>query len=245
VIGFAAALLRFRSSALLARLADAARIGLPMVITGVFAVWLGVGGRILVGLFNPGQLAVYGLAFRIAGFALGVHQLATTALFARLYRARTAWADRTFACFLIPIALLLAGISMLGDRVIGAIGFEALRPVDEPVFASLLPVVALQTFYWIGYAMLQVRVNRSKLAGKSVLPTFVLTVGGVAVICAVGQLVSDSVVLISWLVAAHSAAYFFLSWFILARRGLPHRRIGWVGIAAGLFLVLIALVQQG
>jgi hypothetical protein len=68
---------------------------------------------------------------------------------------------------------------------------------------------------------------------------------GIGAIFAIGGLVSNDVVLLSWLIAAHGAAYFFTSAWILARRGLPHRRLTIMGAAGGIAIAIVAAFAAG
>ena len=53
---------------------------------------------------------------------------------------------------------------------------------------------------------------------------------------------SNDARLICALIALHSIAYFAMAWLILARRRLPHRHVGLVGLVGGLILGAIALI---
>ena len=238
-------MLRTHEPGLRERLRTALKVGLPITVVGVLAIWLGVGGRIIVGLLNATALPACGVAFRVAGLALGIHQLAITALFARLYAARTREADRVLGYFFAAVALLSLLIAVAGRYLPLLVQMSALEGTGTSTYAAVLPLAALQTFYWIGYAMLQLRINRYSLAGRSIVPTIVVTVGGIGAIFAIGGLVSNDVVLLSWLIAAHGAAYFFTSAWILARRGLPHRRLTIMGAAGGIAIAIVAAFAAG
>ena len=233
-------LVRAREAELMERLATCLKVGLPMTIVSALAIWLGVGGRIVVGVFNAEALAAYGVAFRVAGLTLGIHQLAITAMFARLYAARTRDADKMFTAFFVAVALLSAVVAIAGRELPNFVEISALDAAGVASFRSILPLAALQTFYWIGYAMTQMRINRSRLAQRAIKPTIIVTAAGIAVIVGIATLVSADVVLLSWLIALHSAAYFFANSYVLAKRGLPHRRIMRTGIIGGALLALIA-----
>lgn len=225
------------------RLIASIRIGLPMVVVGVLAIWLGAGGRIMIGFLNASELAAFGVAFRISGFALGVHQLMTTAFFARIYSARTRAADRILGGFLIAVGMLSLALGIGGRWLPELVTFSALDAASVVSYQRILPISALQTFYWIGYAMLQVRINRSRLAGPAIVPTIAVTAIGMAIIFAIGLLWSNDIVLLSWLIAAHAAAFFFTNVYVLARRGLPHKLITQVGTAGGLILTIAAALS--
>lgn len=245
--GLAAGLLvlaRSRSPALLARLRAATAVGLPMMVVATLATWLGVGGRILFGLLNPDALAAYGVAFRIAGLALGLHQLAMIALFAYLYAARTKVADPIIAGFVAGTAVLCAALAVAGQFVPDFISIGALSGAGVQLYRDILPLTALHTFFWIGYGMLQFRVSRAKLATGAIAPTALVTFVGIAGIVAVGHWVTASAVVLSWLVAVHAAVYFFKNVYLLARAGLPHRMTTWAGVAGGGLLTTVALLSS-
>lgn len=236
-----AALLRHRAPDLRARLARASRIGMPMMVAGVFAIWLGVGGRILIGLVSANDLAAYSLAFRISGLALGVHQLAMTAAFPTLYASRTRRADRLLTLFLAGVLAVSAILALAGPFIVDLLTFSALREQDVRTFKTLVPLTSFQTFFWIGYALLQLRISRYGAAKASIVPLLAVTGGGIALIFLAAHFLSNDVRLIVALVALHSVAYFATAWLILARRGLPHRRVGLIGLIGGLLLGAIAL----
>jgi hypothetical protein len=222
------------------RLLEAATIGFPIMIISTLGIWLGVGGRILIGIVNVADVAVYAVAFRIAGLVLGVHQLATTAFFARLYGARTREADKLFSLFFIGVGILAALISLAGPWIVEFADFDAISASNEMNLIVLIPLAGAQTFFWIGHAMLQMRINRSGLAKATIVPTALLTLGGIVFIIAAAFAISNDVRFVSLLIALHAACYFALNWFMLARRGLPHRRMAITGTIGGILLVVLA-----
>jgi hypothetical protein len=224
------------------RIAAAFWTGLPMTVVATLAIWLGVGGRIIVGFLNPEALAAYGVAFRVAGFALGVHQLAVTALFARLYAARTKVADPMIAGFFMVSGLLAATLAIGGQWLPDLMPISALSGDGVAQYRAILPLTALHTFYWIGYGMLQFRVSRSGLAKRAIPPTVAVTLGGIAIIFAVSHFVTNDIETLAWLISAHAAAYFFKNVWLLARRGLPHRWTALAGLAGGAMLVAVAVL---
>jgi hypothetical protein len=234
-------LVRTRQPQLLARLRTATRIGLPITIAAVFAFWLAVGGRIVVGLTNETALPVYGVAFRLAGLALGIHQLASTAMFARLYAARTREADRLFSFFFSAVGLLSAFIAIAGAVLPGLVPIAAIDAASPALFRTVLALAALQTFFWIGFALLQLRINRAGLARRALRPTVLVTGAGIAATFAIAWLTAGNLIAISWAIALHGAAYFFAYAYLLAQKGIPHRRTTVVGAAGGVALALIAL----
>ena len=244
LLGAMALFARLRRPGLRARWIDACRIGLPMALVGTMAIWLGVGGRITIGLLNTAALPAFGMAFRVAGLVLGLQQLAVTAFFVRLYSARTREADRLLGLLYVAIAATSVGIAILGRYLPDVVRINALQGHAVDDYRRTLPIVVIQVFYWIGYAVLQARVNRSRLAGPSIAPTVVVTVAGIAVTFAVGMFVSNDLVLLCWLIAAHAAALFAVNVMVLARRGLPHARVAWIGTVGGVVLTLTAIATS-
>jgi hypothetical protein len=225
------------------RLWEATQIGIPMVVVGTMATWLGVGGRMTIGVLEPQYVAAYGVAFRVAGLALGFHQLAVTGLFAKLYRARTRESDAIISFFLTGVCIILVGIAFSGQLIVDYFDFEALDEKGDMMFVRLLPITCLQTFFWIAYAMTQLRVNRSRLAGKSVIPTAVVMGVGIAIIFGASFFLHVGIEVLCWLIAAHAAAFFCVNVVMLGHVGrLPHNRIMIVAIIGGIILTLIPLI---
>ena len=229
---------RHRRPAAFGRLRQMFMIGLPMTIVGGLAIWLGIGGRIIIGFISAKDVAVYGVAFRIAGLALGIHQLAVTALFAKLYRSRTRFADPVFSLFLSAVALLCLLLSASGPVIIYFVDFESLDSYGRELFAAVLPATACHTLLWIGYAMLQMRINRFRLAGQAIIPTIAVTVVGIAVIFAVSFFVGYDIVLVSWMITVHAAIFFLVNYLILAKNGIPHRRVGAVTFVGAVIIAI-------
>ncbi len=234
-------LLKHRAPDLLGRLGRVARIGLPIMVAGAFAIWLGVGGRILVGIASAADLAAYSLAFRISGLALGVHQLAMTAAFPSLYGARTRRADQLLSLFMTGVLAASVILAIAGPFVVEIFSFSALGEQDKETFKALVPLTSFQTYFWISYALLQLRINRSGASKASIVPTLLVTVVGIGAILLVAHFISNDVRLICALIGLHAAAYFATAWLILARRRLPHRKIATLGLVGGLVLGAIAV----
>jgi hypothetical protein len=100
----------------------------------------GRGGRIVVGFLNASALPEFGVAFRVAGLALGIHQLLTTALFARVYAARTRQADKVLAWFFLAVALLLIAIAVVGRWLPDFVTFSALDAGSAQAYRTILPL---------------------------------------------------------------------------------------------------------
>lgn len=214
--------------AMWAILRSAHGVGLPMVMFGIVSMWVGVGGRISVGFLAPSFLAAYGVAFRIAGLTLGIHQLLQTAFFARLYGGHVDDTDRLTAPFLAMVGVASVGLALLAGPVVALLGLNALEPSAVPAFRAILPATCLHVFVWIATAGLQVKVNSSGLSGRAIKPIAAITVIGAGLIFGLGHFLDIGIVAISWLLAVHAACYFVAAWLLLDRAGHRFVRVGTV-----------------
>jgi hypothetical protein len=213
-----------------------------VLVSSAFAVWQAGAGRILTGLFLPGALPAYALAFRIVGLALGLHQLAATALFARLYSGRTRTTDGLVSLLLVAVALTLIVIVAASRLFIRPGTFEALEGAGYSLFVAVLPIVAVQIFFWVGNAMMEMRVTRFRLAGKTILPSILINGSTLVGLFVAQQFVAITLPAICWVVTAQSAAFFVYSAWLLHRRGVPHRKVATAGAVGGALLTIIALL---
>jgi len=237
-------LLRMRKPGLTNRLWRSTTLGLPMVVGGVMALWLGVGGRLTIGALVTHHIAAYSVAFRVAGLALGLHQLATTLYYARLYASRTRAADALISRFYVAVAVFSLLMSLGGAAVIARLHLKALPVTEMATFQAILPIVSIQIFFWIGFAMLQMRINRSGLAGRAIWPLTAVTLGGALVIFGTAMIVEPDVIWVCWGIALHAGTYFATAYLLLARKRLPHVRMGTIGLCGGGLLIAAALVQH-
>jgi O-antigen/teichoic acid export membrane protein len=244
LVGFLAAaggLARTLQPELRSRIVASTRLGLPMCAFGLFNSWAGVSGRVLVGLLSLEDAAAYGVAFRFSAAAVGIYTLATTVLWSRIYTASTQAADRMLAGFLAVVAVLVFLVSLVGPWLIASLDLLALDRRSLAVAPAILPVVALQMFFWAGQSLLQPRINRTGSAGKSLVPMIVIAVAGVALILA-AHLLGVGFVFICWLLALYSAAFFFGTLMVLAWNDKPHRYMAWTGAVGGALLALEAIL---
>lgn len=237
-----AALLRLVARGTWQLLKRVTTIGLPMMLVATLSIWLGVGGRITVGAFNTDALPVYGVAFRVAGLLLGFHQLVVTAFFVALYRGRIREADRMMTGLLATVLLTGLGLCFAAFPIGALFADGALAGDGLAAFARILPLTVLQTFYWIGLALLQLRINRYNLAARAIAPTAIVTVAGLVAIAAGALLVDSSVEALCWMLAAHSALLYAATSWVLRRRRLPHARIDAVTLIGSAPLVATALL---
>lgn len=234
-------LVRDRMPHLGQRLRENLQLGMTMAVYAMFGTWIAVSGRILVGITAPRDLPAFGVAFRIAGIALGVQQLAFTAFWNQIYTSRTRPADGLLARAIAATAVVVALISIFGRVVIGTIRFEALDRNAMFLAQALLAPVSLHVFFWSAQVLLQARINRLGAARAAILPLALVSAAGLACIIA-AHVAGASTIVVVWLIAGYSAAYFATTWITLARRGFPHVRTLQVALGCGLILALVSLL---
>lgn len=230
-----------------ARLRSAFAIGLPITLLSMFAVWLATSGRILVGLVSPDSVAVYSVAFRLIGFALGVHQLASVAFFRQIYVARTKEADRLFTIIMAAVGSVTFCLMLAAPVIVHYVRFNALEGHSRAQFLSILASMGVFFYTNSAYNWLQLRLNRLQMSHMALWPITAIALIGIAMVLAAPRYFAAHVGLFCWIMAAQSALYFVVAWVMLARRRLPHRRIGiaflvgTIGLAAtGIALQLFA-----
>jgi hypothetical protein len=233
-------LARGRSGGVRRRLGRSSRLGAPMAAYDILNTWAAVSGRVLVGLLAPAELPAYGVAFRLAGAAIGLYRIATTLMWAPLYRARTRAADRLLARFMAANAVLAGSVSLAGPWAVADLGLRAIPGEAAQATADILPVVALQMFFAAGHAMLQPRVNRTGTAGLSIALMVPLALGVAGAVVA-ADAAGAGLRTLCWLLAAGAALFFFGTLALLGRRRLPHRRMTVAGAAGGALLAAAAL----
>jgi hypothetical protein len=236
----AAILVRSLEHGLKQRLLTAARLGAPMYAYAIFNIWAGASGRVLLGLLSLADVAAYAVAFRIAGAALLTHRLTITVLWSRVYTASPTEADRLLAIQVALAALIAAAVSLGGPWLIDSLDLLALDARAAGSAATILPVVALQIFFFAAHSLLQARVNRTGAAGKSLLPMAAITVAGLGLILAANAL-GAGIGTLCWLLALYCATYFFGTLMFLAEHDMPHRRVAGVGAVGGALLAVIAI----
>jgi len=216
------------------------RRGFPMMVLGVMAVWIGVGGRIQIGLVAAESLVIYSLAFRFAGLAHGVRQFVMTALFAKLYQATRDSADRIYSIFLALIVLLLLVILIFVPAVLVRAELTLFDLSLVHVFIDVLAATSVHTLFWIGFAMLQTRINRYEIAGRVSAMIATTTVAGVSAFGLVAIFVTQDLTILSWIIAIHGAAYFIVNFAALSRHGHRYKWMAFVCLA-GACLIMAAM----
>lgn len=232
---------RLRADNFIERLWQVSKVGFPMVTLSLLAMWLSAGGRIVVGIFSPHALSPFALAFRVSGIVLGIHQLMVTALYARVYRARTREADGLMWPFLVVAMVLLLIVSVFGRWFPSIVHLRSLQGSDVGVFRRMLPLACIQTFCWIAYAFLQLRINRSGLSGRAFWPTAVISLAGVAIIFGTGTFFTHNALVLSWLVSLHAVAYMLANIYVLHKYKLPHPKI-FIVCCLGTLTLLLSVI---
>ena len=222
------------------RLAIAARVGAPMYGYAIFNIWAGASGRVLIGFLSLADVAAYGVAFRLAGAALLAHRLTITVLWSRLYTASPTAADRMLAFQVVLTAVIAAAVSLGGPWLLDSLDLLALDASGARAAEAVLPIVALQIFFFAAQSLLQARINRTGSAGKSLLPMAAITASGLILILSAG-LLGAGIEALCWLLALYCAAFFFGAVMVLARNAAPHPRVTGAGAVGGVVLTVIAL----
>lgn len=231
--------LQTAGSQLYDRIVQATKIGWPMMLIGAMSIWLGVGGRIVFGIINAADLAIYSVAFRIAGLVLGVHQLVITAAFAQLYTARTRQSDKIMGGFIALIGAISTVTAVTAPYFVQYLDIAAVGPNEVPEFRGILAFACAHTLFWIAHALLQLRLNRLGFSANAVFPTSIALLAGTALILAFGIFVSANAVIVTALIALQACAYFAVSCFIFYGKKLAHPLIMLAAFSFGALLFTI------
>lgn len=216
--------------------ADARRMGFFMMLNSLVYFAIANSSRVLVGFFlSVEAVSVYAVCVRISAAIFLVHQLIVTAYFKTLYEASVEWFDRFY--------LVLLALTMTGAAVILA-GFELfaadLLPgwrAHLPEMSRLLPIVCMQTIWWVSLAHVELRINRaliSKQATVWLLGCAGVMIAALALLQALGLLTLSAAALVF---AATLFIALHIQLTLLKRNGvaLPRMRVA-------LFVPLVFLV---
>lgn len=234
---------RWHEPGLRARFATAWRIGLPMVINGLFGMIIASGGRIAFGaVAQPWDLSAYAIGFRLAGLMLGLHQLMITALFARVYAARTRAFDRTAPLYLLAVAGGGVALCLAAPLLLPHLGLKALTPDRQDDLLAWLPLIALQIYLWIGFATLELRINRARMARRLILPNLAVTLAAVFGFFLLDQAGLASPANIVAFMAVVTALFVAMQITMLWRRGLVLPRTASALAAGAVPFLLLAFL---
>ncbi|WP_225767374.1 hypothetical protein [Inquilinus sp. Marseille-Q2685] len=148
--------------------ADARRMGFFMMVNSLVYFAIVNSSRVLVGFFLTVEaVSVYAVCFRISAAIFLVHQLIVTAFFKALYEASAEWFDRFYLALL---ALTMAGAAMIlaGFELFGAELLPGWR-AHLPEMSRLLPIVCMQTIWWVSLAHVELRVNRALISKQATM----------------------------------------------------------------------------
>ncbi len=147
---------------------DARKMGFFMMVNSLVYFAIVSSSRILVGWFlSVEAVSVYSVCLRVAGAIFLVHQLITTVYFKKLYEAPADWFDRYYlkllAITMAGAAMILAGFELFGDRLLP--GWAAYFPE----MSRVLPIVCMQTIWWVSLAQVEMRINRALISRQATM----------------------------------------------------------------------------
>ncbi|WP_395681804.1 lipopolysaccharide biosynthesis protein [Inquilinus sp.] len=147
---------------------DARKMGFFMMVNSLVYFAIVSSSRILVGWFlSVEAVSVYSVCLRVAGAIFLVHQLITTVYFKKLYEAPADWFDRYYlkllAITMAGAAVILAGFELFGDRLLP--GWTAYFPE----MSRVLPIVCMQTIWWVSLAQVEMRINRALISRQATM----------------------------------------------------------------------------
>lgn len=231
--------IRCKKPSLIVRARQASSIGLPMVGNGLVLAWLATSPRFYFGTFlSMEALAEYAIAFRIAGVLLVTYQAFFTGLFPRLYTMRPRRYDRwASACLAIVVAAgVVAGVAL--PTILNYFYGHSLDAEARQRIVALFPLVATQVFFWIAGGLLDMRINRLRLAHRVLPANLALALAGQAVVAAAHHAHVLDPLTLTHLIVIQTAAQPIIYLALLWRRRLPFVGLcAWVG--AGCVMVLL------
>jgi hypothetical protein len=166
------------------RLREAVWIGFPLVLSSMFSAWLTASGRVLMaGYLSAADAAHYALAFRVAGLMVVVHQIVGTGLFARLFGLSSAQFDRLASWYILAMACAGVIVALVISLALPpGLHFGHISSAVIMAARTLFPAVMAQMLFILVYAGLELRITRSTIAHRLLLPyvvTAILVVGAV------------------------------------------------------------------
>ena len=238
IVAAAAALAKIsRKPDFTSRYRRAVALGLPMLAYAGLAVWMAVGGRILIGAASgAADVALYAFEFRVASMLLIVHSVLSVGLFARVYKMRTRLFDRLGALYLLFVGFVGLVLCAWFARFEQWIPTQAMAGDNVAVARAIFPLVVVHAFGWNASALLESRINRFGLAGRAtVASALIVVVSLLAARTLSGPRLEGLCVLLALQWMAHNAAQLA----VLASRGLWMPRVaGSIALGyAGIWLV--------
>jgi hypothetical protein len=217
---------RFAAGDLAGRLRRAFRLGLPLLTYSAVGVWIAASGRLLLGAFlSVRDVAVYSFEFRLASVLLVIHAVVATGLFARVYSMRTRRFDRVAAVYFAMIGALALILSLAAQYALPYVKAPAIADGNLAEAMAIFPLVANQALGWNASALLEVRINRARLASRAALGA-AAAAGMTAISIWLMSLVAiPSLPRLCLMISAQWAALNAVQLCVLARKGLPLPRI--------------------
>lgn len=241
-IGGAVLLRRTLQPDLAGRLAEAARVGLPIVAATLAGAWITASGRVFLQIANmEDALFAYAFTFRIASLVALANALAIGAFAAELYKMPTRRFDRVAT--LMIVILFLATVAYLALSPEQAVA-GLVSPRKQAVLASqpAIKFVAVQVFFWAAGALVDMRIARARLAGRATRAIMAISLAGVALAATMWTNGPPGPAAVMLALAAQQGAAVAAGHILLARRGIPLRRTACAtGVGGFLLLALAAL----
>jgi O-antigen/teichoic acid export membrane protein len=222
----------------------ARRMGFFMMVNSLVYFAIVNSSRVLVGYFlSVEAVSVYSVCFRVAAAIFLVHQLIVTAFFKTLYEASVEWFDR-FYLGLLALTMTGAAVILIAFHLFGAVllpGWVAYFPE----MAAILPIVCMQTIWWVSLAQLELRINRALISRQATL--WLLACAGLMLVTL--ELLHLLALLTLPVAALVFACTLFLALqaqlFLLRRNGVPLPRTRLALFAPLVFLIPAILQQVG
>lgn len=241
LVAFAAAIAK-KQPDLRTRLSSTLLFAAPVLVQSLVIVWFVVSGRIYIGTFLGAEaVALYGAAFRFASALLLVHAVLAIALFARLYAMRTRQYDQFLSLYFVFLAVLAVAMILIFPYVAARVPLRAIRSVDDVV--RLFPIILLQTLAWGCIASLELRLARTRRAGRVAMGMLLLSIIIAAMVTLAGWHGVLTVRAVAWLSALQMILAVLIQFFVLWRRGLKMPRALSAFASGSMILILLTLTM--
>lgn len=202
------------------RMAEALRIGMPLVLSSLFSAWIVASGRILTGSFGSAEAtAHYAIGFRIAGLVAVLHQFVGTGMFARLFTLSSERFDRLVGWYVAGMGLVAFGISVAVRYAPFPSHIGHITSQDIVDARALFPAVMLQVLFILVAAALELRITRANIALRLLVPYVVVTGATALILCGLAALKMVSTAVVVGAVLAQTIAGVAVQFAVLWRHG--------------------------
>lgn len=223
-----------------ARLAEAARIGLPMLASSLCFGWIVASGRIFVEHFlTKADLYAYSFSFRVGSVLLLMHAVANTAFAARLYGMPTRQFDQIAAYMILALGAAALAFSLFTPQIWLA-NFASSENAGLLSQRAAIALVPAQVFFWGAGAFVEMRLSRVRRAGAMVPRSLVILGMTAAIIFGLAEMGWLNFSLMLALLTAQQALICGAIHWVLARRGVPLRHAALATFGAGALVLLAA-----